>query len=151
MTTIDPQSPDSAQAAAQAPAHAPAHGEPQLDTATHVGPRGSEADPPASPRLGTAALVVALIACAVPLLAIVLGLLSVASGEPALMMLTALAVVPLAAVLAVFIGLAAVILAVVLAVRTRATDRRWLWSLILGVVAIFLVPGLIFVLTAVEG
>ncbi len=104
------------------------------------------AESPANPEargLGVTALVFGIVALGLPVLALILGLLSAVSGDPALSMVTALLVVPLAGVLALLIGLIAVILALVLLARTGGRNRRWIPALVLGVLGAAFVPVLI--------
>lgn len=97
--------------------------------------------------LGITALTMGIIAFAVPVIAIGLGLLSAVSGDPGWSMLTALLVLPVAGIAAVLLGLVAVILSIVLLVRSQAQNKRWIPALVLGIVGAAAIPVFILLLS----
>ncbi len=97
--------------------------------------------------LGITALTMGIIAFAVPVIAIGLGLLSAVSGDPGWSMVTALLVLPVAGIAAVLVGLVAVILSIVLLIRSQAKNLRWIPALVLGIVGAATIPGFILLLS----
>lgn len=101
--------------------------------------------------LAITAIVFGAVALAVPALWLLVSLASIAAQSQALMMVTALLFLPIAGVLGIVIGLVAMILAIVLAVRSRGTDTRWIWALALGLLGAAFVPVTMLVLTGFSG
>lgn len=96
--------------------------------------------------LGITALVFGIIALAVPVLALGIGLLSAVSGDPGWSMVTALLLVPLAGLVAALLGIIALVLATVLLALTRGGNRLWIPAAALGLIGAAVIPLLLLVL-----
>lgn len=97
--------------------------------------------PPA--RLRAVTWVFAWIACLTPAFAVIVSVLSVFSNDVGWSMVTALLVIPIAILVAAVFGVTTIVLALVLRLRHRDTSKRWLLSLVMGVVAVVVLPVLV--------